>query len=77
MAVKRIYSCNLCREDRNPDSLIGLYWSTFPKGWTEKPAYETETHICLTCITNIQAMKQRCGQGYECDGGPNCGSDHK
>jgi hypothetical protein len=77
VTVTRTFSCNLCREKRDLDALVGLHWSTFPKGWAEKPAIETENHICLLCISDIQAMKQRCGQGYECRGGPNCGSDHK
>ena len=77
MTVTRTYSCNLCRATKDREALVGLHWSSFPRGWTEKPAHETENHICLLCITDIQSMKQRCGQGYECDGGPNCGSDHK
>lgn len=77
MTVTRTYSCNLCREANEPRNLIGLHWSTFPKGWEEKPPHETENHICKSCLTTLQAMKARCGQGYECRGGPNCGSDHK
>jgi len=77
MAVERIYRCNLCRELRRLDEndLVGLYWSD--RKWTEKPAKEVENHICMRCLSSLQALPARCGQGYECTGGPRCGSDHK
>jgi len=78
VSITRTYSCNLCRDKYEKDQLIGLHWETFPvKGWVEKPPRETENHLCQTCVSTIQALNQRCGQGFECTGGPNCGSDHK
>jgi hypothetical protein len=77
MTVTRTYSCNLCRATSDAHELVGLHWSTFPAGWEEKAAIETENHICRRCVSNIQAMKTRCGQGFECRGGPKCSSDHK
>lgn len=77
MSIERTYRCNLCRDTYEPKQLVGLHWTSFPKGWTEKPAREMENHICMPCLTSLQAMTQRCGQGFECTGGPNCGSDHK
>lgn len=77
MTITRTYSCNLCRDKHEPESLVGMHWNSFPKGWEEKAPRETENHICRTCLSSLQAFKQRCGQGYECRGGPKCGSDHK
>lgn len=77
MTVTRNYSCNLCRETQELRNLIGLHWSAFPKGWEEKAPNATENHICKPCLSTLQAMNAICGQGYECRGGPNCGSDHK
>ena len=84
MAVDRTYRCNLCNDvlhthpgdgaSRRP---IGLHWQSWPKGWIEKPWRETENHICARCLSSLQALPPRCGAGYECNGGPNCGSDHK
>jgi len=77
MTVTRTYSCNLCRDKHDLKSLVGLHWKDWPKGWEEKASSETENHICLVCLSSLQAFKPRCGQGYECRGGPKCGSDHK
>lgn len=77
MTITRTYSCNLCRDTKDPSALVGLYWKDFPKGWEQKPARETENHICTTCLSSLQAFAPRCGQGFECEGGPRCGSDHK
>lgn len=80
MAIDRTCRCDLCRDTYRLDEgkLIGLHWSDWPaKGWTEKPAREVERHICCACLTSLQAFTPRCGQGFECDGGPKCGSDHK
>jgi len=82
VAIERIYRCNLCRDRLEPDGdpakrPIGLYWVSFPKGWTEKPWRETETHVCVPCLSSLQALPARCGAGHQCDGGPRCGSDHK
>lgn len=78
MAIDRTYRCNLCRNTpRDPlNDLVGLYYS-WPKGWTETPAPEAENHICMPCLSSLQALPARCGQGFECGGGPTCGSDHK
>ena len=84
MAVERKYRCNLCREELRTEpggdpakKPIGLHWNSWPKGWTEKPWRETENHICIACLSSLQVLTQRCGDGYECDGGPQCSSDHK
>jgi hypothetical protein len=83
MAVQRTYKCDLCRDPLQLDELaeahraIGIYWKDWPRGWILKPAREVERHLCPTCIASIQAMPKMCGQGYECSGGPGCGSDHK
>jgi hypothetical protein len=84
MAVDRTYRCNLCRDrlDVGPGSdpltrPIGLYWSASQNSWFEKPWREVENHICAPCLSSLQALPSRCGGGYECDGGPQCSSDHK
>ena len=76
MAVDRTYRCDLCRDTYRLDEgrLIGLHWSD---GWIEKQARAVERHICCACLSSLQALGPRCGQGFECTGGPKCGSDHK
>lgn len=84
MAIERTYRCDLCRDPVQIDEMaesrraIGIYWKSHrPNGWILKPARETERHLCPACISSIQAMPAICGHGYECTGGPDCGSDHK
>lgn len=84
MAVERNYKCDLCRDPVQLDAMaesrraIGIHWSAWPaKGWLIKPAREVERHLCPACVASIQAMPRICGHGYECNGGPQCGSDHK
>ena len=84
MAIEKKYSCNLCRDPLYTEPgtpllqrPIGIWWQSWPKGWQEKPWRETESHLCANCIASIQAMQKRCGQGFECSGGLQCGSDHK
>ncbi len=77
MSIFRAYFCNLCRDKKELGDLIGLHWAAFPAGWEEKAPQHTENHICKSCLSTLQAMKQLCGQGFECDGGPKCSSDHK
>lgn len=84
MAVEKKYSCNLCGDKLSTEPMgdpskkpIGLYWNSYPKGWVEKPYRETETHICATCLSSLQAIPATCGAGYNCTGGLNCSSDHK
>lgn len=80
MAVRRTYRCDLCGDGLSLDGQygkqgFGLYWTG--RAWEERPAAQVERHLCAPCISSIQALPPRCGQGYECDGGPTCGSDHK
>jgi len=83
VAVEKTYRCDLCRDPLRPDMdaegrrAIGIYWKGWPRGWIVKPARESERHLCPACISSIQAMPKICGHGYECAGGPQCGSDHK
>ncbi|MDQ0082871.1 hypothetical protein J2W35_003230 [Variovorax boronicumulans] len=76
--IDRTYRCNLCRDKHERQDTVGLHWQDWPaKGWIEKPSQETENHLCMRCLSSIQALAPRCGQGFECNGGPTCGSDHK
>lgn len=63
--ITRTYSCDLCRDTKPIDELIGLYWSDCrpggirrpaSKGWERRPARDVERHICGVCAENIAAM---------------------
>jgi hypothetical protein len=75
MTVERKYRCNLCRDSINVE-LIGLYWKN--SMLVEVPFKESENHLCLRCLSHIQAFEPVCGGGMRgCNGGPECMSDHK
>lgn len=81
MAVDRTFKCDLCRDVHmlsmiGPQKLIGLHW-TDNRTVVEANPRQVEHHLCVRCLASIHAIQLRCGQGYECDGGPKCGSDHK
>lgn len=79
MSVDKNYRCDLCRDrigtDDMHNSATGLYW--VGKTIEQREALSVERHLCIHCLSSIQAMPRRCGQGFECKGGPKCGSDHK
>ena len=76
MAIERTYLCNLCRVELDPHYAIGIHWAA-GTGWTRQDGGYIENHLCSKCLSSIQAMPPMCGQGFNCTGGPRCGSDHK
>lgn len=73
--IERTYLCDLCRDKRPVDKLVGLSWVGV--GWKEVSPRETERHLCFKCLSSIQGIPTRCGAGFRCEGGPQCTSDHK
>jgi hypothetical protein len=80
MAIDRTYRCDLCRETLTLDGdrrrAFGIHWQG-GRGWLNAAARGVERHLCALCISSIQALPPVCGEGFECTGGPRCGSDHK
>ena len=75
MAVSKRYFCDLCEAEG--ENLIGLSWRG-PLGYVQVSDWpEATTHLCPVCLSSLQQLAPRCGAGYECNGGPDCGSDHK
>lgn len=59
MTIRRNYECNLCRERSEPKHLIGLWWESWPQaGWIQKPATETENHLCSRCVACIRSIAE-------------------
>ena len=89
MAKSSKYYCNLCnREIYNTDRIerfegVGLDKSpAFMGGWvmeegSKECKMQATAHLCYPCLSSIQKMTKYCGEGFKCNGGPNCGSDHK
>lgn len=82
--IQQEYKCDLCRDpldvgfDAGSRRAFGIHWSDHPnKGWTLADPRKVERHLCIRCISSIQAMPAICSQGFECNGGQRCTSDHK
>lgn len=73
--IDKTYRCNLCHDMYPVHKLIGLH--SDGRFYKEIEPMRTENHLCYRCVCSIQQFTERCGQGLECAGGPNCGSDHK
>ena len=73
--IERNYNCDLCREYHDTNELVGIMWGG--RGIEETPAHQTEHHLCFACLSGLQALPPRCGEGYKRKGGPKCTSDHK
>lgn len=59
--IDKYYRCDLCHASCAAETLdkflIGLHWTDFPiHGWIQKPARETEHHICKTCLISLQTI---------------------
>lgn len=73
--IERQYSCDLCHDKHDARELVGIKWSG--QLIAESPSNQTEHHLCHLCLSSLQVLPARCGQGYKCKGGPTCDSDHK
>lgn len=52
--IERTYKCNLCRDRKEPNELIGLHheWDK----WVEKESVGCENHICFSCLQALTAI---------------------
>jgi len=49
--IEKTYKCNLCRDAKPIEKMIGLYWAS--SAWIEKDPRLTENHICVGCLRNV------------------------
>jgi len=73
--IERTYTCDICRNKREPEKLIGMDW--VDDEYIECKSENAKLHLCFRCISTIQNMEHRCRQGFKCNGGPRCSSSHK
>ena len=76
MTVQRLFHCDLCRDQHELRDLIGLRW-TGNHEFVETAPRDVEHHLCFSCLSGLQALPQRCSEGFNCPGGPKCDGDHK
>lgn len=70
MTVKRTYSCNLCRDEHEPNELIGLEWDyiegTLQVDLKEVNPINVENHICTPCLYSLSRIPSKESRGRPC-----------
>jgi len=56
MGMKKVYSCNICREEKKPDTLKGLNFSGMAKFKIDEARSTDGVHICLSCLSQLKAQ---------------------
>lgn len=54
MTVRRIYSCNVCRDELDVQDIVGIQWAPGSAGMQFSAPALCEQHICHQCIGGIQ-----------------------
>ena len=73
---KLSYSCDLCSAVINDINGFSVKCDQMP--WTVEELGKGRYDFCAFCLSNLQEIIPKiCGGGFECAGGPYCGSSHK
>ena len=54
--MKKIYTCNLCLEQRDPSIMRGLHFSNMTDFTITKPDKTDGTHVCLKCLQQLKTQ---------------------
>lgn len=82
MTIRHRYFCNVCGREcavpfAGPADIHGITVAPRYAAFEIADPASVAIHICFGCLSKLQAMPAHCGHGYPCNGGPDCGSDHK
>ena len=58
MSQKTIYTCNVCKDERDVEDLRGVHFTTQGR-FEERNPKETHTHICKWCVALIQTWPEK------------------
>jgi hypothetical protein len=56
--MKKIYSCELCREKKDPEQLYGLHFSNLYEFKLTDARKTDGQHICLDCLRQLKKQLQ-------------------
>lgn len=54
MGMKKVYSCNICREEKSPEQLIGCNFLSMTKFKLDTARSTDGTHICKDCLKQLK-----------------------
>jgi len=56
MASKIIYTCNVCREEKTPEKLIGIVFTDYYNFKIGLPSETQGVHICIDCAEQLKKL---------------------
>jgi len=59
MAMKKIYTCDICREEISKDKLFGVYFSGNTDFVLSRPENTDGVHICKRCAVQFYKELKR------------------
>jgi hypothetical protein len=54
MGMKKIYNCNVCRDDMPPSELYGLHFTNLKDFDIMHAASTDGVHVCQRCMTQLR-----------------------
>ena len=56
MGSKIIYTCNICREEKNPEKLVGIVFTDYYNFKLGSPSETQGVHICIGCAEQLKQL---------------------
>jgi len=54
MAMKKVYTCNLCGDSKEPNVLVGLNFKNMSEFTLSESSKTDGAHICLSCLKQLK-----------------------
>lgn len=54
MGMKKVYGCDVCRENKTPDELYGLHFTNMRDFDIRHAASTDGIHVCERCMTQLR-----------------------
>lgn len=59
MTMKKLYSCNLCGDEFNPNFLVGMRFAGAKKFEISYARQTDGTHVCFRCMDQIYTQQKQ------------------
>jgi hypothetical protein len=59
MTMKKLYSCNICRDERNPDFLVGMNFKGTNNFVIDYTRSTDGAHVCFSCMDQMFAQQKQ------------------
>jgi len=55
MSMKKVYNCDICRSEREPEKLTGIYFQGMTKFKFDEAESTDGVHICTGCLLQLKS----------------------